>query len=199
MLHLGILILVLSILWVEGRLLQSSMTITSKAIYRFQPAHEIELLESLFIPSLIRCSTLCIRLTDCRTFDYEPSTNRCRLFQGIFDTGKISNGSSKIGSLPVESRFFTDLFDASCDACVNNRYLICSNEGSCRCPRNTFWNGSICQNQLYEGAPCNQDQWCRNDLGLTCSASGRICTSSSFQTCVSSIDYQIYSALLFVF
>ena len=186
MFHFYILSIFSSIVTVAGWLRQSSISFTENATYSFQPAHDMELLQSLTLPSLLLCSAICVRLVDCRTFDYQSSSKRCRLFQGSLDTGTIINGSSKVGSLPLESRFFIGLYNASCSACINNRYFICDDQ-RCQCPAQTFWNGSICRNQLYEGAACNYDYECRNNLGLICT-SVRICARSSFQTCVSSRD-----------
>lgn len=113
----------------------------------------------------------------CRTFDFDESTLACRLFEGAFETGSVINNSltSRVGFL----RYFPHHYHAynqSCSMCLNDRYLICKNQ-SCTCPMNSFWNGTICENQRYENQSCVNDDWCRfNQLSFKCS-SRNLCSS----------------------
>ena len=166
--------------------IESYIHVTLESEFAFQPANNIELLQSSQILSIIRCSAACVANRQCRTFDYDPSSHLCRLFEGSIDTGTIINGSSKVGNLPLNVQFFLNIYNASCSLCVNNRYFVCASDGTCQCPLHTFWNGTICQNQLYQGSSCNMNISCRNDLGLICTTAN-ICDIPSNATTVSFI------------
>ena len=162
---------------------ESSMRLTAFGT-AFQPQNPIELLSiSPYIRSLLRCAMQCNQNCRCRTFDYDQSSLVCRLFEGDLLTGTVLNNStlssSRVGSIRYTT---TDVFqqysayNQSCDQCSIgvNRYLQCINN-SCQCPPNTYWNGQMCLNQLYNGSRCNHSSECRQDLNLTCSNQTKTC------------------------
>ncbi|CAF3861305.1 unnamed protein product, partial [Adineta steineri] len=154
---------------------------------QFQPANIIELLAiNPNIRTLIRCAILCDRNIQCRTFDYDSISKQCRLFEGSIDTGTLLSVSSAsvVGSINMDASLY-DLYNASSDACVNNRFLASDTLNDwCHCPIHTFWNGSICVNQRYDGGVCANDNWCRTDLNITCVSS--ICTGNASSPLTSS-------------
>ena len=126
---------------------------------------------------MVECAMQCNQNRRCRTFDYDQSSLVCRLFEGEVSTGTVLNNStlssSRVGSIRYTSTDVLQQYSAynqSCDQCGIgvNRYLQCINN-SCRCPPNTYWNGQMCLNQLYNGSTCNYPSDCRQDLNLTCS------------------------------
>ncbi|CAF1100912.1 unnamed protein product [Adineta steineri] len=154
---------------------------------QFQPANIIELLAiNPNIRTLIRCAILCDRNIQCRTFDYDSISKQCRLFEGSIDTGILLSVSSAsvVGSIKIDESLY-DLYNASSDACVNNRFLVSDTLNNwCHCPIHTYWNGSICVNQRYDGEVCASDNWCRTDLNITCVSS--ICTGNASSPLTSS-------------
>ncbi|CAF0855664.1 unnamed protein product [Adineta steineri] len=144
---------------------------------QFQPANPVELLVTLVTPSFLRCGAQCNLNIHCRTFDYNSSSGVCRLFEGASNTGNmtLAMSTSHVGALRLSPSLF-NAFGQACLQCIESRFLTCSNN-TCQCPRNSFWNGVLCENQRYSGATCNNSQMCRYDtLGLICSAS-KICTT----------------------
>ena len=156
---------------------------------QFYPAHPNELLETVTTPSLFRCIQgeflrdplsleiiifviACNVNIYCRTLDYDSVTCFCRLYESAVTTGSIvpTVSSYRVGALQFPQTFF-DAYNQPCSECTEHRYLICSND-TCGCPPLSFWNGVQCENQRYQGAPCNQSSWCRSDIqGLACSSS----------------------------
>jgi hypothetical protein len=177
-------LIILSFTPLLTQVIQTSIHLTLDSQLSFRPANNIELLQSSQISTLVRCSAACVVNRQCRTFDYDLSSHVCRLFEGSIDTGTIINGSSKIGNIPLDAQFFLNTYNASCSSCINNRYFVCGSDNSCQCPTHTFWNGSICENQLYQGSWCNNNSSCRTDLGLMCIA-GNVCDIPSNATYVS--------------
>ena len=162
---------------------ESSMRLTAFGT-AFQPRNPIELL-GIFpnIRSLLQCAMYCNQNCRCRTFDYDKSSLVCRLFEGEVSTGTVLNNSTLSSSRVGSVRYSTtdtlqsySSYNQSCDQCGlgMNRYLQCINN-SCRCPPNTYWNGQICLNQLYNGSSCNYSSDCRQDLNLTCSNQTKTC------------------------
>ncbi|CAF1507059.1 unnamed protein product, partial [Adineta steineri] len=138
------------------------------------------------IRTLIRCAILCDRNIQCRTFDYDSISKQCRLFEGSIDTGILLSVSSAsvVGSIKIDESLY-DLYNASSDACANNRFLVSDTLNDwCHCPIHTYWNESICVNQRYDGEVCANDNWCRTDLNITCVSS--ICTGNASSPLTSS-------------
>jgi len=128
---------------------------------------------TLNVISLCKCIQICYSDPRCRTFDYAHSSSRCRLFDGDISTGGMINSSSNdsvVGFFYMISEYFV-AFNQSCEACAGSRYLQCV-DGTCQCPVNTFFNGSICQSALFSGAACSLSaNMCRADVNLTCLSS----------------------------
>ena len=151
----------------------------------FQPRNPIELL-GIFpnVRSHLRYAMHCNQSCRCRTFDYDQSSLVCRQFEGEFSTGTVLNNStssspSRVGSIRYTTTDVLQQYSAYTQSCGQcgidvNRHLQCINN-SCRCPPNTYWNGQICLNQLYNGSSCNCSSECRQDLNLTCSNQTKTC------------------------
>ncbi|CAF2102139.1 unnamed protein product [Rotaria magnacalcarata] len=149
----------------------------------FQPRNPIEILSSSSkIQSLFRCAMQCNQNRQCRTFDYDYLSLICRLFEGELSTGSILYNdtlSSRIGAIFYDATIQSySSYGQPCQQCGMgvNRYLQCINN-TCQCPPNTFWDGQICLNQLYNGSNCNYSlPSCRQDLNLYCSNQTSKCT-----------------------
>ena len=129
------------------------------------------LIEQVTSQSLQMCTRTCHANSACRTFDYDTESRRCRLFGGDSDsTGVVvssNSTSSRIGSVQLVPSLFSNK-GQPCSSCYNDRYLVCINN-TCRCPRNTYFDGSVCRSSQYKlGAPCQDSSWCRDDLNYTC-------------------------------
>ncbi|CAF1139607.1 unnamed protein product, partial [Didymodactylos carnosus] len=162
----------------------SHIELTNPGI-EFQPANEIELLSTdINVKSLMICASWCNQNPQCRTFDYQSSSPlRCRLFEGGSSTGTQVNSSSPTSRLGAIS-YYPELYSAynqSCNRCQQSRYLLCVND-RCQCPPNTFWNSSMCSNQHYSGLTCQADDWCRQDLNLTCFLPTNTCVGEAAAT-----------------
>lgn len=165
---------------------QSFQSFIKLAVYgtAFQPHHPIELLSNLSnIQSIFKCAMHCNRNRQCRTFDYDRSSLVCRLFEGEITTGLVLNVSipfsSRVGSIQSDTILAVAQyapFNQPCNQCSIgvNRYLECK-DNTCQCPQNTYWNGQLCLNQLYNGSQCNTTVACRSDLNFTCWIQTRTC------------------------
>ncbi|CAF4147778.1 unnamed protein product [Rotaria socialis] len=150
----------------------------------FQPRSPIEILSSSSqIQSLFRCAMQCNQNRQCRTFDYNYLPLVCRLFEGELSTGNILyniTSSSRIGAILYDVTIQSySSYGQTCEQCGMgiNRYLQCIND-TCQCPPDTFWNGQMCLNQLYNGSNCNYSlPSCRQDLNLSCSYQTSKCTA----------------------
>jgi hypothetical protein len=154
---------------------------------QYTPPHSSELLESYTnVPKLMNCLEKCNQNVLCRTVEFSPNLGyQCRLFMGMSSTGMISisnDPNNKVGSVILEPEFYVD-YGESCNAAsmstsaeVYDRYLVCNGTASTlQCPSMTFWNGSICVNQGYNGSACNSSSMCRTDLNLTCLITTETC------------------------
>ena len=161
----------------QSQISQSSIYLTAFGT-TFEPRNQVELLRTLSnVQSLIRCSMKCNQDRQCRTFDYDQSSQICRLFEGEFSTGtvitNVSLSSSRVGAIrynTTETKRSYSPYNQTCDQCSQgtNRYLQCVNN-TCQCPTNSYWNGEMCLNQLYEKAACPYGSVsCRQDLNLSC-------------------------------
>lgn len=173
----------------QSHMFESSIQLTEFGA-AFQPRHPIELL-GIFpdVRSQLRCAMLCNQNRRCRTFDYDRSSLVCRQFEGEVSTGTVLNNatfsSSIVGSIiysTTDTLHSYASYNQTCDRCGPgiNRYLQCLNN-LCQCPPNTYWNGQVCLNQLYNGSSCNYSSQCRQDLNLTCSNQTKICTIPAVQ------------------
>ena len=138
----------------------------------FQHRFSIQLLSVMTSESVNDCASACNHLPHCRTFDYDPSSNQCRLFEADSTTGTIlpsSSPTSVVGSVHITANLYSTTHDQPCSACAESRYEVCSsNTSTCQCPPRTYWNGQICRLQLFENDTCTQADACRSDLSLIC-------------------------------
>ena len=152
-------------LGLEGR---SATAILSNLGTRFEPANPIELLDQFSTPYLSGCSIACMNNEGCRTFDYDSACKQCRLFEGEVSTGTVvpsPSMTSKVGHFVLVPEYYTS-YNQTSDQCQWSRYLIVdTGTNLCTCPRHTYWNGSMCMNQVYEGSSCAFNASCRTDSG----------------------------------
>ncbi len=147
------------------------------------PGHEFVPIDSSHPPlltfmakKLLYCYLQCNQLAECRTFDFDSSSQQCRLWDGDLTTGSIAASPSKpqsvVGTIRLSSSNYVNINNQTCDACAQSRYETCdTNSNTCQCPSNTFWNGSMCLPQLFLNQTCSQADACRSDLNLTCQPS----------------------------
>ena len=148
------------------------MTITP-AGFEFSPNDaSVQLLDTRFVSSTIRCVRACLSTFGCRTFDYDRSSSgRCRLYEADQTTGLTvpSVSPSIVGSVSLNSQQFSSRNQAPCSTyCSNDPYLSCGTNNTCQCAGRTYWDGSLCRLQKLIGASCTIDMQCRGDLGLVC-------------------------------
>ncbi len=139
---------------------------------QFQPANQVELLATFSnTPTTVSCAMHCYYDSLCRTFDFDSNSQKCRLFEGSVDTGILLSTSllsSVVGWINIPPSTY-DMYNAPSNQCVNNRFLVSDvSSGLCQCPIYTFWNGSMCLNQRYAGEVCENNNWCRTDLNISC-------------------------------
>lgn len=148
---------------------QSSTTVSTSGL-GFSPFdHEALFLSEMNVTSILSCTRRCHSQRQCRIFDYDSQSTRCRLFQGDAVTmGQLvfSTPSSRVGTIRITSDQFINI-GQPCSMCVDNRYVICTN-GTCQCPVNTMFDGSICRAQKVSGQSCQNGSECRSDLNYTC-------------------------------
>ncbi|CAF2024587.1 unnamed protein product [Rotaria magnacalcarata] len=122
--------------------------------HEFQPQYGVQLIFNKTAQSRLLRSAACSQNPSCRTFDYDSSSHRCRLFEADLTNGTI-----------LAMAFQMSLVGT----CQENRYQTClSITNTCQCPGNSYWNGSMCPLQLFENAACSQIDACRSDLNLSC-------------------------------
>jgi hypothetical protein len=149
----------------------------------FIPANPIELITTYTdLPTLISCYIKCNMDPLCRTFVSNITWPFvCRLYQGSIDTGTVVatySPTSQVAGLRYDASLY-GVYNQGCDLNLPplDRYLICIN-GSWNCPTGTYWNGSMCINQVYYESSCNANKTCRDDIGLICSS---ICVKCLYQ------------------
>ncbi|CAF1127341.1 unnamed protein product [Adineta ricciae] len=147
-----------------------SQTNVSEAGLEYSAFDNQTLLFQYSAKSLILCTAQCFAIANCRTFDFNAQTRRCRLFEGDLSTsGSIiasASTQSRVGSIQVSPAQFAAL-GAPCSSCQGNRYLVCI-EATCQCLPHTYFDGSVCKSQKLLGAKCNMSYACRTDLNYTC-------------------------------
>ena len=150
---------------------QSAIHLSSHG-FEFQPQHNVQLMQESMTQNRLLCSVACNQQRFCRTFDYDSTSTRCRVFEADTATGSIvpcNSSTSIVGTVILSSLLFATMHNQSCETCQESRYEICSPSSStCQCPSHTFWNGSVCLLQLFVNASCSQTNDCRTDLNLTC-------------------------------
>ncbi|CAF3681929.1 unnamed protein product, partial [Rotaria socialis] len=140
--------------------------------HEFQPQYGVQLIFNTTAQSLLLCAAACSQNPLCRTFDYDSSSHRCRLFEADLTNGAIiamASQTSIVGSVILSASLYASMYNQSCSACQENRYQTCSSAtNTCQCPGNSYWNASMCPLQLFANAACNQIDACRSDLNLSC-------------------------------
>ncbi|CAF4029158.1 unnamed protein product, partial [Rotaria magnacalcarata] len=140
--------------------------------HEFQPQYGVQLIFNETARSRLLCSAACSQNPSCRIFDYDSSSHRCRLFEADLTNGAIivtASQTSIVGSMILSAPLYASMYNQSCSACLENRYQTCSSTtNTCQCPRNSYWNGSMCPLQLFANATCSQIDACRSDLNLSC-------------------------------
>ena len=136
----------------------------------FIPINPIELISvSTDVLSMANCAQLCNQNLLCRTIVFDPPS--CRLYESYLDTGSViasSSSKSVVGAVDYNNVNLSPAFNQSCDHCYLDRYLVCQNS-TCQCPLHTYWDGqNTCLNQLFQNWSCEADNWCREDLNLSC-------------------------------
>lgn len=177
---------------------QTWLTLSSVGSY-FQHRFSIQLLSVANSGSGSQCAFTCSQLSHCRTFDYDPSSKQCRLFEADSTTGAISpspSPTSIVGFIQIIPDLYSPTHNQPCTACAQSRYEVCSsNTSTCQCPPRTYWNGQICRLQLFENDACTQADACRSDMNLTCSPD---CYGED-QRCVPTLPSLSKCHLLFLF
>ena len=139
----------------------------------FQPRNMAQLILQTTMATRLRCSAACNQRPSCRALDYDSASRRCRLFEGDLSTGSIvssASATSSVGVVTVSASLFSAIHNQPCSACQDSRYETCSAVTSrCQCGPHSFWDGSKCSLQQFEGASCSRVDGCRGDLNLTCS------------------------------
>jgi hypothetical protein len=148
-----------------------SLTNLSSNGFQFAPVDQQALLLSITTTnSILSCTRLCHSTIQCRIFDFDSQSSRCRLFEGNMTTmGSIvvsSSSQSRVGSINLLPAQFVN-HGQGCSFCQGSRYLTCMN-GSCQCPIHTYFDGSICESQKLLGGICGNNTECRSDLNYTC-------------------------------
>ena len=170
-----------------SRIFESAFKITAFGTV-FRPRHPNELLVPLSSSrSLMRCLMQCNQNLQCRTINYDQSSQICQLFEGELSTGTLIINTSLPFARASAVRFNTESvsqsytsYNQTCDRCTSgeNRYVRCWNS-TCQCPSKTFWNSKICQNKMHSGSSCLVSAACREDLTFTCSDQTRRCRSTA--------------------
>ena len=178
-----VLTLLITMSLVHGQVFQSLM-IFQQTNVDFIPANPIELITSYIdISTVMACFNKCNMDPLCRTFVTDTTSPFvCCLYQGAIDTGTFivsSSSTSQVASLHYDTSFYS-AYNQICDPKVPpfDRYLICTN-GSWHCPTATYWNGSMCINQVYYESSCSTNEMCRQDIGLMCLSTCNKCLCNS--------------------
>ena len=175
-----LLLLMLTSTTVQNQIMQSKSFLHGDGT-DFIPANPTELIsDERGTISFMACYTRCNLNPLCRTFVSDLTT--CRLYQGAIETGNITrstSSTSRVGGLVYTPSLYT-AYNQVCDprAPFFDRYLVCINR-SLSCPTGTYWNGSMCVNQMYYANLCSVKEACRADVGLQCSPCSKCSCNST--------------------
>ena len=149
---------------------QSSMAFSSSGFEFFPVDTAALLLYENTVDSIITCAQDCHSSKQCRIFDFDNQSHRCRIFEGdIVTMGSIVaslSPHSYVGFIELDLEYFA-YQGHPCSFCEGSRYLTCINS-TCQCQPHTIFDGSICRSQKLLGAECINDTECRVDLNYTC-------------------------------
>jgi len=168
---------------IQSETSQSIMTVQQPGT-DFIPANPVELIVTYTgISTFISCYYRCNLNLKCRTIVSDTTWPFiCRLYEGALDTGTINFSSpftSHVGNLLYKASDYAD-YNQTCNpnSFQLNRFLICNN-GLWQCSETTYWNGSICLNDVYYNHSCDTDDTCRRDVGLLCDPLYNRCVCNS--------------------
>jgi hypothetical protein len=178
-----LLTLLINVAFVQNQTYQSIVTLEDIGT-DFITANPVELIAIYSdVPTLISCYNKCNLNLLCRTLVSDITWPFiCRLYEGSIDTGTINvsfSSTSRVGALYYSGSLYGH-YNEVCDPNLPpfDRYLTCRN-GCWDCPVGTYWNGSMCINQIYYESSCNTNNMCREDIGLICSSSCNNCLCNS--------------------
>ena len=158
------------ILLTRGQMYQSLVYLTNLGM-TFVPANPIEYLDVISnVGDIKKCFEYCNLKVLCRTFVYDSGEMVCTHYEDPIETGSIVPSTSAVmtvGGIVYAVNLFNN-YGATCDKCYFDRYLQCSHVSLCACPIHSFFNGSICRNQVYYAQACSTADSCRQDLRLQC-------------------------------
>lgn len=161
-----------------------SQTRVRSAGTNFIPANPVELLGTdSSVSSTFQCARQCHTNVNCRTFVFDRP--QCRLYETLSSIGSIvasPSATSVVGTIDYSNLNLTAMYNQSYAACFANRYLVYRN-GRCQCPLGTYWDGQgQCLNQLFPDSSlvCNGDDWCRQDMNLSCLCGKCRCPMQTF-------------------
>ncbi|CAF4691417.1 unnamed protein product [Rotaria socialis] len=101
--------------------------------------------------STIRCAMTCSVAQECQTFDYDTSSNVCRLFSIWSYQGTIvasTSSTSRVGYVEQTIGLYS-LYGKSCNSSSDiNRYLLCTSDNLWSCRAQLVYNGSVCQSDV---------------------------------------------------
>lgn len=152
---------------------QTRFTVTAPGKY-FLHRFSIQLLSVTTSRSVTKCAAKCGTLPHCRTFDFDPVSKQCRLFEADSTTGTTlaaASPTSVVGSSQITRDLYSATHNQACSASAQNRYAVCSSSTSTyQCSLRTYWDGEICRLQLFKNDTCTRTDGCRSDLNLTCAS-----------------------------
>ncbi|CAM4982389.1 unnamed protein product [Rotaria socialis] len=101
--------------------------------------------------STIRCAMTCSVAQECQTFDYDTSSNVCRLFSIWSYQGTIvasTSSTSRAGYVKQTIGLYS-LYGKLCNSSNDiNRYLSCTSDNLWSCRAQLVYNGSVCQSDV---------------------------------------------------
>ncbi|CAF1582370.1 unnamed protein product [Rotaria magnacalcarata] len=101
--------------------------------------------------STIRCAKICSIEPECQTFDYDISSNVCRLFSIWSYQGTIvaSTSSTSLVGYVEQTIGLYSLYRKPCNSSRDiNRYLLCTSNNLWSCRAQLVYNGSVCQSDV---------------------------------------------------
>lgn len=168
-----------------------SAVVSSSSGNEFVPIDPEQLLTTFTVRSVLHCHTECNQLIQCRTFDYDKASHRCRLLEADETTGSVvitaSCPDSHVYFVQMSATNYASSHNQPCDRCEHSRYEICQSNSTCQCPPHTYWNGSMCLVQLLENQTCSHESACRSDLNQTCLP----CYANIYTKCGNSRDFSV--------
>ncbi|CAM4823383.1 unnamed protein product [Rotaria magnacalcarata] len=101
--------------------------------------------------STIHCTMVCSIEPECQTFDYDISSNVCRIFSIWSYQGTIvaSTSSTSLVGFVEQTIGLYSLYRKPCNSSIDtNRYLLCTSDNLWSCRAQLVYNGSVCQSDV---------------------------------------------------